>query len=172
MKALSTNILANHPAAKKILEQYNTMLQEKGKVNNKKFYEEVIKPEIPGYSMGSWYFFLKRFKIQSGILPVETVAPGVGLNTNRPEVEKIGATMLSNQEATNRLLQAALNISAERARMILANPALMSAKDAIELGLKAMKAQDSRIHAIGKVHEDGREQEKFDRAFNGGAYEQ
>jgi hypothetical protein len=34
-----------------------------------------------------------------------------------------------------------------------------------------MKAQDSRIHALGKVREDKREQDKFDRAFSGAAYE-
>ena len=35
---------------------------------------------------------------------------------------------------------------------------------------KAMKAQDSRIHAIGKVREDGREEEKLNRAFEDAAY--
>lgn len=34
-----------------------------------------------------------------------------------------------------------------------------------------MKAQDSRIHALGKVREDSREQVKFERAFNNAAFE-
>ena len=34
---------------------------------------------------------------------------------------------------------------------------------------KAMKAQDSRIHAIGKVRDDGREEEKLNRAFEDAA---
>lgn len=171
MKALPRNILANHPAYAKILHQYNELLVKKGKVNNKLFYEEVILPEIPHYSLQSWYQFLKRFKTQAGLIAAEVV------DTSPAEIKldgegKVVASLLSNGQATISLLQSALNISAQAAKDILENPHLLSAKERMEIGLKAMKAQDSRMHAVGKLREDNREQERFDRAFNDASYSQ
>lgn len=171
MRALATNKLATSPAYPKILQQYNERLQRDGKVNNKKFFEEVIKPEIPSYSLQSWYFFLKRFKMQTGLVAAEVVPSHGGTLADAAESEgAVSRTLLSNQEATAQAIQRALNIGNDRLAQIMENPQLMTAKEAIDLIFKAMKAQDSRIHAIGKVREDNREQERFDRAFSGAAY--
>lgn len=169
MKALSTNKLANHSAFPKIIEQYNLLLQ-KGKVNNFKFWREVILPEIPDYKMQSWYQFLKRFKTSQGIVPVE-ISPVIQspLAEGSAALENTAKIMLSNDSATQKLISNLLNISAQAAEGILSNPASVSSDTwkKIEMGLKAMKSQDSRIHAIGKLREDKREQDKFDRAFEG-----
>lgn len=181
-KALKTNALVNHPAYGKIIMAYNEILKRDGKVNNKKFYEEVVKPEIPDYKMISWYKFLERFKIHSGIVAVEVpkdkelVAPGEVIPSNGITTEQVVqntiTTMQTNQAATASFIQSALNIGARRAQQILENPELMTAKEAMDFALKAMKAQDSRIHAIGKVREDNREEEKLNRAFAMEAYSQ
>jgi hypothetical protein len=171
MKALSTNTLVNHTAYPKILQMYNEELQTKGRVNNKKFYEEVVRKEIPSYSMGSWYFFLKRFKQRHGIVAVEKVVDSPNSLSEKKDGETaIVSTMLSNQEATAQAIQRALNIGNDRLKQIMENPSLMTAKEAIDLIFKAMKAQDSRIHAVGKVREDNREEEKMQRAFDNSAY--
>lgn len=167
MKVLSTNILANHPAYGKIIATYNRMLKEEGSVNNKNFYETIVLPEIPGYKMSNWYKFLNRFKTEAGIVPVSPIAPVVIGDSGK----ELAATMLSNQQATAKLIQSMLNISADAAAKIADDPSLLTAKERAELGLKAMKAQDSRIHAVGKLREDNREQERFERAFDGAAYE-
>ncbi len=73
--------------------------------------------------------------------------------------------LLSNEMATQLGIQRALNIGASRLKEILENPQLMTAKDAIELLFKAMKAQDSRIHAASKIREDNRQQTMFEQAF-------
>lgn len=173
MKALSTNKLVNNAAYPKILEQYNERLQSDGKVNNKKFWEDVVRKEIPSYSMQSWYFFLKRFKTEYGILKAEVMPDGANLNlpsSTEEGIQKVARTLLSNSQATVNLIQGLLNISADAAREIIEHPEKLSAKDRLDLGIKAMKAQDSRIHAVGKIREDSREQEKFDRAFEGANY--
>lgn len=169
MKALKTNTLVNHPAYTKIITQYAEWLERDGKVNDKKFYEEVVRKEIPSYKMGAWYFFLKRFKTSAGIekAEIEVIPSNIPLEA----VNRAKGALLSNNAATQKLIQTALNISAERAQMILENPQLLSPKEALEIGLKAMKAQDSRIHAVGKIREDNREQEKFDRTFSDAMYE-
>lgn len=175
IKALKTNRLVHHPAYPKILLQYNALLKNNGKVNDKKFYEEIVVKEIPGYHMQSWYQFLKRFKTSVGIVAADTtpvapkpVAPGFTRTSMQEELSK---TLMNNQVATSTGIQRALNIGSDRLQQIMDNPELMSAKDAIDLLFKAMKAQDSRIHAIGKVREDNREEEKLNRAFSDAAYE-
>lgn len=165
MKALKTNRIVNSPAYPKILEQYSEWLQRNGKVNAKEFFERIVSPEIPGITLDGWYYFLKRFKTENGIMKAEIAEV-------RPEAiagdaeEKTVAIMLSNDEATRKLIQATLNISATAAQEIIEHPEKLSTKERLELGLKAMKAQDSRIHAIGKIREDKREQDKFERAFS------
>jgi hypothetical protein len=172
MKALPSNRLVSSPAYGKIIHQYNEMLQADGKVNNKKFFEKYVAPELPNYSMTAWYQFLKRFKTQAGIIAAEIAnISGAGGLKNAQSAE-LTKTMLSNQAATTAFIQSALNIGAARAKQILEHPELMTAKEAMDFALKAMKAQDSRIHAIGKLREDNREQERFDKAFDNNAYEQ
>lgn len=172
LKALSTNRLVKHDAYGKILMQYNDLLKKDGKVNNKKFYEDVVVKEFPSYALQSWYQFLKRFKTEAGIVAVEVVKPMGATPSTSGITLDVAATLMSNQAATASFIQTTLNIGMERARQILENPQLMTAKEAMDFALKAMKAQDSRMHAIGKVREDNREEEKLKRAFAADAYEQ
>ena len=169
MKAAVTNRLVNSPCYAKILTLYNEHLQRDGKVNNKQFYEKYVLPELPGYHLQSWYMFLKRFKTEAGIIAAQVHTGGIQ-DIDAEVSTNLTKTMLSNQEATAKSLSLALNIGMDRLQAILENPQMMTAKEAVDLVFKAMKAQDSRIHAIGKVREDNREEEKMDRAFADGAY--
>ena len=171
MKVLSTNTLANHPAYGKIIEAYNARLNADGKVNAKKFYEEVILPEFPTYHMKSWYFFLKRLKTADGILPTAIVkSNGVSVASADEAVTKLRTTLLSNSEATQKAIATALNLSADALQDIMENPQLLSTEKKAELFLKVMKAQDSRVKAIGTIRADNRDQERFDRAMDSSAY--
>jgi hypothetical protein len=83
------------------------------------------------------------------------------------EEKRLEQNMLSNEIATAKGINYILNIAAEAAERVFKNPDLITDhKEAIELGFKAMRAQDSRIHAIGKIKEDSREEEKLQRIFN------
>lgn len=146
---------------------YNALLKRDGRVNNKKFYEEVILPEIPSYDMSSWYKFLKRFKTEIGIVPITPAAPVVQGEAGK----ELAATLLTNHEATQRAIQAALNISADALQQILENPELLPVDKRAELFVKIMKAQDSRVKAIGGIRADNREQERFDRMMNNAAFQ-
>jgi hypothetical protein len=163
-KVQPNNRLVNSVAYPIILSQYNELMARDGKVNNKKFYEEVVREKIPSYSMQAWYDFVKRFKTSVGL--VATTVSNLPLNAKNDVEKEVTTTILTNQEATAKLISNILNISAGAAEAIIKDPTLLSAKDRLELGLKGMKAQDSRIHAVGKLREDNREQEKFDRAFD------
>jgi hypothetical protein len=167
-KVQPNNRLVNSSAYPIILSQYNELLARDGKVNNKKFYEDVVREKIPSYSMQAWYDFVKRFKSSSGL--VATTVSNLPLNAKEDSEIEVKTTMLTNQEATAKLIAGILNISATAAQNIIDNPELLSTKDRIELGLKGMKAQDSRIHAVGKLREDNREQERFDRAFDSASF--
>lgn len=171
LKASHKNILVKHPAYAKILFQYNELLQKEGKVNNKKFFDEIVSPEIPGYKMQSWYMFLKRFKTNAGIIAVnpETTTPDF-MPAAEGITNELTHTLMTNQEATAKLIAGILNISASAAMEVIKDPTKLTTKERIELGIKGMKAQDSRIHAVGKLREDNREQERFDRAFDAASY--
>ena len=170
MKVLPTNKLASSPHYKIILNKYNQKLEQDGKVNNLKFYREEIIPLIPNYHIQSWYQFLHRFKATAGQIMAEAYNPKIK-EQNKDKENKLQTTLLNNEIATNLGIQIALNIGVGRLKDILANPQLMSAKDAIDLIFKAMKAQDSRIHAIGKIREDNRKEDMFERIFSEVAYE-
>ena len=170
MKAAATNRLVNAPCYAKIITLYNEMLQRDGKVNNKKFYEDYILPELPGYHLQSWYMLLKRFKTEAGIVAA-TIHHGSPATIDSDITAPLSATLMNNKDATAKALSLALNIGMDRLQAIMENPQMMTAKEAVDLVFKAMKAQDSRIHAIGRVREDNREEEKMDRAFEGAAYE-
>lgn len=169
MKALPTNTLVNHPSYPKIISTYNELLKRDGKVNNRKFYREVVAPEIPDYAEQTWYSFLKKFKTNVGIVAA-VIAERGGKTAGELASNDLTHTMLSNNEATINAINGILNLGASRIKEILENPQLMTAKEVMDLFLKAMKAQDSRIHAVGKIREDNREQERFDRAFDGANY--
>jgi hypothetical protein len=170
IKVQPNNRLVTSLAYPIILAQYNELCARDGKVNNKKFYEEVVREKIPSYSMQAWYDFVKRFKTSAGLVAV-TVS-NVPVNNKEDIENETKVTMISNQEATAKLIAGILNISAEAAQKVIENPELLSTKDRIELGLKGMKAQDSRIHAVGKLREDNREQERFDRAFDNSSFQE
>ena len=176
VKALSTNVLATSPQYGNILQEYNRQMKEHGKVNAAKFHREVIAPLVPGYSKASWYQFLRRFKTTAGLAAANVaVMQGRG-NSEGPsgEIEEanLEQNLMSNEMATQIGIQRALNIGAERLKEIMENPELMTPKEAIDLLFKAMKAQDSRIGAIGKIREDNRQEEAMQRAFKDAAYEQ
>lgn len=171
LKTLANNKLTSHPSFPKIMATYNALLKEKGKVSGLKFYKEVILPEIPDYDQSSWYYFLKRFKTAAGIVPVapSTVVNREGSNTALV-MEDTAKTLLSNNEALQKSIAAALNISADALQDILEQPELIPAEKRAELFLKVMKAQDSRVKAIGTMRADNREQERFDRAMDSAAF--
>lgn len=172
MKALPSNILANHPSYRKILNEYKIQLERDGKVNNKKFWENIILPEIPTYALQTWYSFLNRYKTATGIQEAEVIStPTSNSEMRSVATEEFKVALLSNKDATSKGIAHALNIGADRLQQIMENPQLMTAKEAMDVFFKAMKAQDSRIHAIGKVREDNREEEKLTRAFSDDAYE-
>lgn len=168
--------LALHPKYPAILQQYNEEFQRtEGKVNDLKFYREVVAPVAPSFSMGSWYFFLKRFKTMAGVL---APAGGAISSSEKQGESELLKTMLSNDQATQRGIKTALNLGSVFFEKLWEkyNEAPASLNDFEKRILsdalfKAMKAQDSRIHAIGKVREDSREQAKFDVAFDNAAFD-
>lgn len=166
MRVLSTNILANHEAYPKILAAYNMLLKEKGRVNDKNFYETVVLKEIPEYKMSSWYKFLRKFKTEAGIVPVHSNAPVL----HGEEGQALATSMLSNHEATQRAIALALNISADALQKIIEDPTSLSPDKRAELFLKVMKAQDGRVKALGMMRADNREQERFDRMMDSAAF--
>lgn len=169
-RALPSNRLVNSRAYPKILSMYNDLLTKEGRVNAKKFYEQFVKPEIPSYGISGWYDFLKRYKTPQGLVAT-SVSPEAREDKEIAEGEH-KVVMLTNQEATARLISGILNISAAAALEIVNDPSKLTPEKRIELGLKAMRSQDSRIHAVGKLREDNREQERFDAAFAGSSYEE
>ncbi|MFA6520435.1 MAG: hypothetical protein WCT44_02385 [Candidatus Paceibacterota bacterium] len=171
MKALATNRLASSPQYEKILHEYNQEFQKSGgKVNESRFYREVVLLALPNYHIQSWYQFLRRFKGTAGLISAHVVDQGAR-NLSADEENKLQTNLLGNDVATRLGIQRALNIGSARLGEIMENPQLMTTKDAVELLFKAMKAQDSRIHAIGKIREDTREQGRFDRLFDEAAYD-
>lgn len=168
MRVLSTNILATHPSYAKIITAYNELLVKNGKVNNLKFFREVILPEIPEYNVPSWYQFLRRFKTEAGIVTVKV--NNIQIHSSKSSENNLSTTMLSNAQAQTDAIASALNISASALKDIMENPEMLSAKDRAELFLKVMKAQDGRVKAIGGLRADNREQERFDRMMDSGAF--
>lgn len=178
VRILITNKLVTSPHFSEILRLYNEEYRQRaGKVNEKKFYEDHVKPVVSGYSLPSFYQFLARFKDASGIvileklnnsLPME-VQPAVIPSADESS-QSLQKTMLSITEAEQQGIALALNIAVDKLKTLEQDPTKISFKDAIDFLFKGMKARDSRIHAIGKVREDNREQEKMDRAFEAAQY--
>ena len=171
---LSSNRVVYSPHYGKILSEYNARLaaSKKHKVNEKKFHEEVLQALIPNYSLAAWYQFVGRFKTTAGLVAQNAMI----LLGDKPipgmEEGKILDSLMSNEVATQVGIQRALNIGAKMLSKVNKSPELIPLKDAVELLFKAMKAQDSRIAALGKVRADNRETLKFERAFGQAAYEE
>ena len=170
MKALATNRLASSPQYEKILHEYNQEFQRtSGRVNESKFYREVVLPALPNYHIQSWYQFLRRFKGTAGLISAHVVDQGAR-SVSADEENKLQINLLGNDVATRLGIQRALNIGSARLEEIMLNPQLMTTKDAVELLFKAMKAQDSRIHSIAKIKEDTRKQSEFEQLCDMAAY--
>ncbi len=169
--------LASHPKYAVFLHRYNEILKRDGRVNNLKFYREVIQPDFPEYHVQSWYQFVNRFKTEAGLIaarPSDYLPEP--MSVNKEAERSLMDAFLSNDEATQIGISNALNLGAAFYRDLLNkyrnNPELLTPferktlSDALH---KAMKSQDSRIHALGKVREDARETARFDRAFKNAA---
>jgi hypothetical protein len=170
MKALPTNRLATSPHYQKILHQYNNEYERTGgRVNDSKFYRDIILPLIPGYHLQSWYQFLRRFKTNAGLVAVTVVNEGPR-SIAKHEEKRLEQNTVDNEVATQMGINLALNIGAERLKEIFENPEIVTTKEASDLFFKAMKAQDSRIHAISKVKETNQKEEALQRLFNEAVY--
>lgn len=173
-RALSNNTLATSKFYGQILHEYNLRFIRDGVVNGRRFFFEVIAPLLPEYKMQSWYQFLRRFKTANGLAAAQVgVAPIMGLQEKRAEENDFQKNLVASEVATHKGINLALNLGMQRLMKLVEDPdevAKMSGKDVIDLLFKAMKAQDSRIHAIGKIKEDDREEKKFNRVFNQGIY--
>jgi len=175
---ISTNKLMTSPHAVEILRAYNEILLRDGKVNKLKFYRDVILPKIPEYDQGSWYSFLKRQHAKLGSAAASLPVPTVNDIEKNTELDAMQDVIVANDEATQSGVKYALNIGAKFYKKLwkkyTETPDLLTEVERRILSdslFKAMKAQDSRIHALGKVREDNREQYKFDRAFQSAAGE-
>lgn len=179
IRAKPSNRIVASPAYSRILAEYNARFKASdGHVNEKEFWTQVVAPAVPGYALQSWYTFLKRFKsVTMGLLPA-TVVTGLQETTEKSDTElELARTLLSNDQATQQGITTALNLGTTFYKDLYdkykTDPKSLTPfenkvlADALH---KAMKSQDSRIHAIKSIKEDGREQKKFDRAFSKGAY--
>jgi hypothetical protein len=164
----SRNALVNSPHYGAILKEYNEQYAaKKGKVSDKKFHEEFIVPMVPEYKLMSWYQFLRRWKDAAGL----SIAAKIPLLPAADPIAQQEA-LLANEQATQRGIALMLNIGRLTLEELLSNPAelaKMPLKERVDLLTKAMKAQDSRIHAVGKIREDNRDQARFEQAFGGAA---
>lgn len=163
--------IAQHPNYVVILQTYNEMLQRDGRVNNLKFFRENVLPGMPEVRYDNWYAFIKKFKNAAGLLAPQHT--DVTLPTAPRDAEEgVVRAMLTNDEATKRGIGLMLNIGNATLEEIAKNPELlakMPLKERVALLTQAMKAQDSRIHAVGKIREDNRDQARFDHAFGDSA---
>lgn len=156
------------PHYTRILTEYNTQLKELGKVNASKFYYEVVAPLISDYSLSAWHKFLKDFRVAGEIVAMKTLD---NLAPNDPHAEDNLQTNLMTREAATRVgLLTSLNLGAKRIQEAMKNPENLTFKEGMQLFFGAMKAEDSRIVAIGKVRKDLRDEELFHRALEEDAY--
>lgn len=165
---------ALHPQYPRILALYNDEFQKNnGNVNNLKFYRDVIKPVFPEFGMQSWYQFLARHRTVTGLIVAQALNTLPAISKGEAE-EQFSKNLLTSEMATQIGINTALNVGAIAFKEIIDDPDVLKKippEKRAEFLFKAMKAQDSRIHALGKVREDSREQAKFERAFEGAAFE-
>lgn len=169
--------LAKNPKFPAIINSYNEILKRDGRVNNSQFYREYILPVIPDANYFAFYAYLRRFRTVEGLMPARHINDN-SISALKEETEELQRTMLSNNEATQRGMRSALNLGAAFFEKLWerynADPESLTPFEQKVLSdslFKAMKAQDSRIHAIGKIREDNREEAKFNRAFDNAALE-
>jgi len=169
---IKTNKLMSSEHALRILNEYNDMLKRDGKINRLAFYRNNILPLIPDYDQNSWYAFLKRVYKQNGSSRLPIKLPSEQQVEGTYAVNELQKTIVSNDQATQKGIAHALNLGAKFYERIWKkfeeDPDSLSQFEqrlVADSMFKAMKSQDSRIHAIGKIKEDSREEAKFERAF-------
>lgn len=175
---LKNNKLASSVHYGTILKEYNKVFdaqKEKGKrVNDGEFWKNFIIPLIPDYQRQSWYYFLRKFKTQAGLTAAYNTDLGreIAVKEERGLVQEdiLGEKLLTNEVATSQGIRKALNIGKEAFDLLVNHPEELSVKERAAIFFQAMKAQDSRIHALGRVKEDAREDMKMRQAFEQSAY--
>lgn len=171
-------LIAKRPGYVEVIREYDRQLRaalaEGKKVNKRAFYRDIVRPAIPDLSEQGWYTHIRRFKDSAALVTAQALAAtGTPDDRDPAEVgESIEQTMVSSQEATRLGIQMALNIGSKRLKKILENPELMTNKEASDLLFKAMKAEDSRVGAMGKLRQDLREEERFQKAFGDAQYDE
>lgn len=152
-----------------ILKEFNVWFARDGKVNNKKFYREIVVPRVPKYSYEAFRQFIKKFETSAGL---EVAFLGQLHKDTLPSLEenKVILNLRDSAVATREGIARALNIGVDALNEIIEHPEILSPKDRAELLFKAMKAQDSRIGATAKIRADVREQAKFNKTFSRAAY--
>ena len=168
----STNSVINHAKYQEIA----ALLRERivaggGKVNAAKFYREVIASEAPDITYKAWTHYMAKLKaIDPGfesLASPKTLSPAIAATVD------ISTIIADGRRATESGLNSMIHIGAKALESIIRDPALMERlplKDRIMLLPLAMKAQDSRVHAIGRMKDDRRAEEKFNRLLNNGTY--
>lgn len=179
------SVLGNHPKISEIISTYNEWLKRDGKVKAKTFHREVILPIAPEASLSGWYDFLRRFRSEDGAITEqpETGNKDVATIEDYPDnapaalvtsVEEVKKTLLTMNEATKSVMALAMNISVQALQEMIENPESVPLAKRAELFAKVMKAQDSRVmtqvKALGQMRNDEREQQRFERMMETGAY--
>ena len=180
-KTRSNNRLITSKHYASIIAKYNELYAKQGKVNRSKFYRDFVQPLIPSVSRRSWLLHVSKFHLQAGlqaahsleILDQTKVIKEMKRDTRQDTNNQENILLLNLQSAevaTRQGIAGALNIGMEALNEILDHPESLSPKDRADLLFKAMKAQDSRIKAVAILSQEGREQAKFQKAFDDAAY--
>lgn len=183
------NVLVNSPHYGAILKEYNERFanargggKKMGgrKINDTKFWKEVICPVVPEYKLMSWYQFLRRWKSAAGLetLAKTPLIPQLSQPIDSLEQQNIlSNALISNEIATQKGIKNALNLGAKFYENLWQkyqiDPGTLTVFEQRVLAdslHKAMKSQDSRIHAIGVIKQDGREEARFEHAFDDAAF--
>lgn len=180
----SDNKIANSPFYGEVVTKYNELIRAEGKISKKKFYEEFVKPKIQ-VSERTWYNFLDKLEATAGVVDAiregrekETIiaplAPPAEVGKLEIEEAKAGIVMrlADNATATRNLISNMLNIGADAAQELIDHPEKLSPEKRVDMALKAMRAQDSRIFAVAAVKKDKREEKAFQASFNDAAYQE
>ena len=174
VKAHSKIITSPHYG--EILKEYNKVYARDGKVNNLKFYREVISRLVPEYKQRAWYDFVNKFKSVAGLMAngtgeTELVVPG---EQERELIFNFAADKIATSQGINKALNFGTVAIEKLVEKFSQNPESLTTRELLKMSdflFKAMKAQDSRIHALGKVNEEKREDMKMQRAFDNAFYE-
>lgn len=173
---LRRNKIVSSPHYAIILSEYNRLFKEHGKVNKLKFFDEFVSKKIPNITPQAWYGFVKKFEGQAGLIAAEVSNNKTSEVIAEEAVRDLAETLRTNKEAEAVGINNALNVGAalyeKIASKYLSGQTLTQFEESClkDVLFKAMKAQDSRIHAIGKVREDHRQERILDQIFTNDTY--